>query len=371
VLDRIPTLLAACLALTPVLAPPADTDARCGDHDSAAFVLHELIDVVRAADASRDFLDRYVDADGRVVRHDQGGDTVSEGQAYALIIAAAIGDEETFRRVWAWTRRELRRDDGLFAWHWAGGAVVGGDPAADADLLIAGALSLAADRFADPELAETASETSDAILEHETALVGDRRVLVAGPWAIDRGVINPSYAVVPVMSQLWWDGERVWAEVAATSRLTIEQLTREAPHLPPDWATATAGSSGQLRATARGEPPRYGWDAVRIPVQLAADCDQAGRRIAARLWPFFLSQDVVVAAVYELDGTVVDRSTHAATIVGAAGAATAAGADESAAVLLERAATWDSRHPTYYGSAWVALGRLWLTTSLLGGCAGQ
>ena len=27
------------------------------------------------------FLDRYVQDDGRVVRHDQGGDTVSEGRA--------------------------------------------------------------------------------------------------------------------------------------------------------------------------------------------------------------------------------------------------------------------------------------------------
>ena len=27
------------------------------------------------------------------------------------------------------------------------------------------------------------------------------------------------------------------------------------------------------------------------------------------------------------------------------------------------------RQPSYYGSAWVALGRLWLTTDQLGGCA--
>ncbi len=33
--------------------------------------------------AAADFLDRYVDEDGWVVRHDQGGDTVSEGQSYA------------------------------------------------------------------------------------------------------------------------------------------------------------------------------------------------------------------------------------------------------------------------------------------------
>ena len=38
--------------------------------------------------AGQFFLRRYVDGDGRVVRRDQGGDTVSEGQAYGMLIAA-------------------------------------------------------------------------------------------------------------------------------------------------------------------------------------------------------------------------------------------------------------------------------------------
>jgi endoglucanase len=368
--ERLRRLLAALLALTCGLVPSTTAagndppELRAGEG-----LLGDVLDVVRAVGSSRRFLDRYVDDDGRVVRRDQDGDTVSEGQAYALTVAAAIVDEETFRSVWEWTRRELRRDDGLFAWHWADGAVVDDDPAADADLLIAGALSIAAQRFDDPQLAVEARSTSDAVLAHETALIGGQHVLTAGPWAVDAGVFNPSYAVVPMMSLLWEHGERGWESVAASARLAIDRLTRRAPHLPPDWATVATDPSGGFRADALGRPPRYGWDAVRVPVQLAADCEPLGRRIAARMWPFFLSQDVAVAAVYELDGTVVDRSTHAAAIVGAAGAASAAGARGSATVLLDRATAWDVEHPTYYGSAWVALGRLWLTTALLGGCA--
>lgn len=353
------------------MSAPTAASARATAPDQRAGValLDELLEVVRAVDAGRRFLDTYVDADGRVVRHDQDGDTVSEGQAYALTIAAAIGDEATFRAVWDWTRRELEREDGLFAWRWADGAVVDGEPAADADLLIAGALSLAADRFGDRSLAADSRAVGDAILVRETVTVGDRRVLVAGPWAVDAGVVNPSYAIIPVMSRLWQDGSTAWEDVAASSRLTIDELTREAPHLAPDWAAVTSGPDGQLRVTPLGRPPRSGWDAVRVPVQLATDCDPAGRRLAARSWPFHLSRDVAAAAVHELDGTVVDPSTHAAAIVGAAGAASASGADESVAVLLERAAAHDAEHPSYYGAAWVALGRLWLTTPLLGGCA--
>ena len=86
------------------------------------------------------FLDRYVDDDGRVVRHDQGGDTVSEGQAYAMLLAVAADDRDRFAQVWDWTRAHLQRGDGLLAWRWAGGRVVDDEPATDADLDAARAL---------------------------------------------------------------------------------------------------------------------------------------------------------------------------------------------------------------------------------------
>jgi Glycosyl hydrolases family 8 len=62
------------------------------------------------------FLDAYVDPDGRVVRRDQGGDTVSEGQAYALLIAVAPGDSERSTAVWTWTRNHLQPPDKLLSW---------------------------------------------------------------------------------------------------------------------------------------------------------------------------------------------------------------------------------------------------------------
>src|SRR6516225_461890 len=68
-----------------------------------------------AVAAARSFLRQYVDPDGRVVRRDQGNDTVSEGQAYALLLADAAGDQATFARVWSWTRGHLQEPNGLFA----------------------------------------------------------------------------------------------------------------------------------------------------------------------------------------------------------------------------------------------------------------
>ena len=59
--------------------------------------------------AGQKFLDEYVETDGRVVRRDEGGDVVSEGQAYGMLIAVAVGDETRFRSIWKWTKTHLRR----------------------------------------------------------------------------------------------------------------------------------------------------------------------------------------------------------------------------------------------------------------------
>ncbi len=55
--------------------------------------------------------------------------------------------------------------------------------------------------------------------------------------------------------------------------------------------------------------------------------------------------------------------------VAAAAAAKAAGDSQDAARLLGQAQAQDRAHPTYYGAAWVALGRVMLTTNALGSCA--
>src|SRR5207302_9757221 len=78
----------------------------------------------KAYDSARTFMRRYVEGNGRVVRRDQGGDTVSEGQAYAMLLAVALDDRGRFDTVWRWTRTHLQQPDGLLAFHWADGRVV-------------------------------------------------------------------------------------------------------------------------------------------------------------------------------------------------------------------------------------------------------
>jgi len=91
--------------------------------------------------AARTFLARYVTRDGAVVRRDQGSDVVSEGQAYALLLASIAGDQPAFERVWRWTHAHLLGSDGLLASRAAkDGRVLDRNAASDADLLAAWAL---------------------------------------------------------------------------------------------------------------------------------------------------------------------------------------------------------------------------------------
>jgi endoglucanase len=323
----------------------------------------------RAVDeAGRRFLEGYVEPDGRVVRRDQGGDTVSEGQAYALLVAVALGDRQRFDAIWSWTRAELQRSDGLLAWRWADGAVVDDEPAADADLDAAWALAVADQRWRDGGYGEAAAHLAAAIERGETAAVGDgAAVLLAGPWA--RGedaagtphVVNPSYA-----SPL---GEVALVRAGATdagspdarragARAVLSALLDQRG-VPTDWARVAPGSGSVTPADGPTEPGdgRFGWDAVRVPLRFAPSCDAADRALAARVW-----EPMRAGAGVEAMGE------HPARLVGAAAAAGASGDVVGMRDLLDRASESDRRRPTYYGSALTALGRILLGTDRLGGC---
>ncbi len=303
------------------------------------------------------FLDRYVDDDGRVVRHDQGGDTVSEGQAYALLLAVAAGDEDRFAQVWEWTHAHLQRRDGLLASRWADGRVVDDEPATDADLDAARALVLAGERFRERRYGVAGRAIARSIADNETSWAADRTVLVAGPWARGMHVVNPSYWSPRAFQQLGFE------HVAASSRQLTERLLESG--LPPDWARVD--SSGVVASgPPSGGDPGYSYDAVRLPVRLAESCDPADRELAARMWPRL--QHSPGAARRALDGAPASGGEHPAALVGAAAAAHAAGDRRASSELLARADELDADHPSYYGAAWVALGREMLEHRTLGGC---
>ncbi|WP_167760462.1 glycosyl hydrolase family 8 [Blastococcus sp. CT_GayMR16] len=319
--------------------------------------------------AAEAFLASYVDDSGRVVRLDQGGDTVSEGQAYAMLAAAAVSDRGAFDRVWSWTKQNLRRPDGLLSWRWSDGAVVDAESASDADLDAARALLVAGRTFADPRLMAEGTELGRLVLDLETVVTGAGRILVAGSWATQAPfAYNPSYyspAATALLAES--SGDPRWAELDAGSRaVTVAMLTRA--DLPPDWAQVRpdGGVDAMPGAQGRGQSVRYGYDAARTPIRLAESCTPTDWAVAAGLTePLSRAGN---AAELDLGGTPLAEGDSVVAAIAQAAVAAAAGDGDGARGHLLDADRIQRDHPTYYGAAWGALGRLILEGGRLGGC---
>ncbi|MBT1001932.1 hypothetical protein KIH31_04880 [Paenarthrobacter sp. DKR-5] len=329
-------------------------------------------DLDAAAQASRAFLARWVDDDGRVVRRDQGNDTVSEGQAYGMLIAVGVADQARFESIWGWTRTHLLRPDGLLAWRWAHGKVADAEPAADADLDAARALVRAGAVFNRPDWTESGVMLGRAVLGELTGWTGGSRVLLPGAWATrdETSWYNPSYASPAAFAVLARaSGDPRWIELDAGSRSVTQQLLQESP-LPPDWALLN-GKGVALPAAGPGSEggklQRYSYDAARVAVRLAESCNSQDRSLSGML-AARLPSGSPLAAELSLSGSNLGTDRNPVAYVARASAFAAAGRPGKARADLAEAATLNSAHPTYYGAAWLALGRLMLASPALGGC---
>lgn len=260
---------------------------------------------------------RFVQDDGRVIDRSDNDITTSEGQAYALIRAAWVDDRPTFDRVLQWTRDNLQEGDptALPAWRWGQRddgtwGVLDPSPAADADVWMAYALLTAANTW-DPSYADQAAGLLDAIWEQEVAEVGPWLLLLPGPWARgDHPVpLNPSYWVFPAFRAFAQaDPEHDWARVLDHSYALLGTWM-SAGRLPPDWVHVDPRSGVRLPdPPSRPQADRFGFEAMRIPLTLAADVAWHDETRARRLLVAFADlgklwlADGRLAAVSHADG---------------------------------------------------------------------
>jgi endo-1,4-beta-D-glucanase Y len=294
----------------------------------------------------------FIKSDGQVIIPEEGGGTISEAQAYALLRAVWAGDEAVFNRVYAWTYNNLSRvhshGDSLLAWRWGrlpGGSwgVLDANSATDGDLDYALALVLAARRgwrapAGLPDYRDEARRVQGDILAREVvALPGGAALLTPGNWheAQPPYLVNPSYfspAAYRLFASASGTAEPVgavrapprsaavgaandashWVRLRGDTYKLLAQLNqglggRAGVGLFPDWCRVNA--AGGL-GPAPGKDTRFGWEAVRLPFRVALDViwfkePRAVALLAGEFLPFFKSQWRAhgrLAAVYTLDG---------------------------------------------------------------------
>lgn len=386
--DGVRGLLAFLLAL--VLAGPG-----CAGEGKVS--LSEVNRVLAASWASYRW--HFISPAGRVVIPERSGETISEGQAYALLRAVWAGDRDTFNRVYAWTHKNLSRrrakGDALLAWRWGrdqGGAwrVLDWNTATDGDLDYALALTLAAGRGWRgpphlPAYQQEAREVLDAVLALEIVkLPHGELLLTPGNWHERQPpyLVNPSYfspGAYPLFARLSpgpdWDRLR-YSNYVLLQRLAEGLGKQKGVGLFPDWCRVDA--QGRLEP-APGRDTHFGWEAVRLPWRLALDAlwfreERALRLLKGHFLPFFKKEWQSrgrLAAQYGYDGQALVSYESPVLYAGVLAGALAAGDRDFARQMAKKILTFYREEgdracfvspDNYYANNWA-----WLGLALYGG----
>jgi endoglucanase len=221
------------------------------------------------------FRGRYLTSEGRIVDSGNKGVSHSEGQGYGMLAAVRADDRPNFDRMLAWTRRTLkRRTDTLSAWRYrpdAANPVSDQNNATDGDLLIAWALLEAGRRWGVSEHSAQGTAIGRDVLKHLVRRAGGSLVLLPGARGFDRRertTLNPSYYVFPAMRVLAQAvPDPAWVKLAADGLGLLRAARFGKWKLPPDWLLL-AKSDGAV-SLPDAFPPRFSYDAVRVPLYLA------------------------------------------------------------------------------------------------------
>ncbi len=361
----------------------------CGGEKKAT-----IADVDRVLQASwKSYRQHFISPEGRVVISERSGESISEGQAYALLRAVWAGDRDTCSRVYAWTWMNLSRragpGDALLAWRWGpgkdgAGQILDGNTATDGNLDYALALALAAGRGwrpgpGLPDYAEEAHRVLDGILALETvSLPSGELLLTPGNWHEDRPpyLLNPSYfspATYRVFENIHphpgWLRLRDSA-YALLARLAQGMGQQKGVGLFPDWCQVD--DRGEPNP-APGRDTHFGWEAVRLPWRLALDSlwfqeARATHLLTQHFLPFFKKEWQArgrLMALYSYGGEPLVSYESPVLYAGVLAAALAAGdrpfAREMAKKVLsfyqeERQEAYFVSRDNYYANNWAWLG---------------
>jgi endoglucanase len=249
---------------------------------------------------------QFVTPEGRVIDVDNRNVSHSESQGFGLVLAEAHGDREAFDRMLTWTDANLRREDGLYAWRYLAEDGVS-DPvpdknnASDGDILICWALLRASERWDEDGYRQQALSLADVI---KTKLIVERdgqtllKPGLDGFFDNTKTVVNPSYWVFPALAEIAAaTTDEAWRKLSTDGAALIVRTGQGRWGLPPDWLDLHTSSK-----PAADFPPRFSFDAVRVPLYLA----WAGLGDAAAYKPyadFWGGKDAPAAWVDLTDGS--------------------------------------------------------------------
>ena len=211
----------------------------------------------------------FMDDQVRVIDHDAGDRTTSEGQAYGLFFALVANDRSQFDALLHWTEQNLAGGDltaHLPAWLWGRDrnnqwGVLDNNSASDADLWMAYTLLEAGRAWNEPRYTKIGMALAHRIAEEELVQVPRLgTVLAPGPTGFEHGSsyrLNASYIPLQLILRLaHLTPQGRWTEVAAATPTLVQD---SAPHgFVSDWTEFKAAAGRQV------EPEVGSYDAIRV-----------------------------------------------------------------------------------------------------------
>ena len=221
------------------------------------------------------FKTRFMDASGRIVDNGNGGISHSEGQGYGLLFAAMAGDRDGFDQMYRWTEDKLARPDiALYKWRYdprLPDPVADRNNATDGDLLIALALARAGARWREPKFTDRSRAIRDAIAKRLISRMGGRTLLMPGLEGFtfaDRLTINPCYYLWSALDTfVRADPAGPWRKIITDGENLLKAARFGKYQLPTDWIDVSLTG---VVSPAAGRPPRFGFDAIRVPLYAVA-----------------------------------------------------------------------------------------------------
>lgn len=245
---------------------------------TGALTSHELRQLY--LDWREALIERCPQGDARLRYPESNNDTRSEGVGYGMVIAAYMGDQETFDGLWNYYQRTST--NGLMNWRRNGcdGGGGGGDngSAADADIDAALAVLVAERQFPGNGYAQDATQILGAIRD-QLFDGGCQGVLLAGSQFAQCNCINPSY-IPPGYYVAYGDVEQqaFWTQARDASYNYFNAVRNPQTGLVPAWSQANGslqlGCNPQVAGG--GNTNEYQADAARTPWRVAIDYQWTG-----------------------------------------------------------------------------------------------
>jgi endo-1,4-beta-D-glucanase Y len=312
----------------------------------------------------------------KIVRPENGNDTVSEGIGYGMLIGVFMNDQPMFDALWTYAKSHF---DGNHLMTWCQGTGQSGScnssgSATDGDEDMAYALLMASKQWSGGSYSSDATTLIGNIYTHEvngTTLVAGDSFGASGLNELDPSYYAPSYyrAFASVDSGHNWMGvlDQCYTTLAAASG---------SYGLVPNWVTPSGVGTGAVDS-AKGI--YFGYDACRIPFRIGMDyClnGEARAQTYARLISAFYSSKSTSASLsgiidgYTTSGAAPPSSTYPTysagmAFLGPAGVGAMAAGDGAATLrnvsyLTVKAFTTSNAMNssgafTYYNASWGVL----------------